>query len=75
MTPLSNAPIDAFAEKVKMATRSKSRDVRLSIEDATELSAVLVQLLSRQNQLLQQIAEMSTSLQNQGPISMSGGKL
>lgn len=75
MTPLNNAPIDAFAEKVKMAARSKSRDVRLSIEDATELSAVLVQLLARQNQLLQQIAEMSTSLQNSGPISMSGGKL
>lgn len=75
MTPLNNAPINAFADKVKMASRSKSRDIRLSIEEATELSAVLLQVLSMQNQLLKQISDMSKSLQSPEPISMSGGKI
>lgn len=75
MTPLNTSPIDLFAEKVKMATRSKSKDIRISLDDATELSAVMLQILSRQNQLLSQIADMSNQLQNQGPTTMSGGKL
>lgn len=75
MTPLNTSPIDLFAEKVKMAARSKSKDIRISLDDATELSAVMLQILSRQNQLLSQIADMSNQLQNQGPTTMSGGKL
>lgn len=75
MTPLNTSPIDLFAEKVKMAARSKSKDIRISLDDATELSAVMLQILSRQNQLLSQIADMSNQLQNQVPTTMSGGKL
>lgn len=75
MTPLNTAPIESFADKVKLASRSRSRDLRISIEDATELSAVMLQLLSRQNQLLSQIAEMGSQLQNPSPVSLSGGKI
>lgn len=74
MNPINSTSIRLFADKVKTASRSKSKDIRLTIEDAVELSTVMLELLSKQNDLLLQIAEMSKNIQNnQGPIS--GGKL
>lgn len=74
MNQINSTSIRLFADKVKTASRSKSKDIRLTIEDAVELSTVMLELLSKQNDLLLQIAEMSKNIQsNQGPIS--GGKL
>lgn len=74
MNRFDSSVIDSFSQKVKIATRSQSKDVRLTIEEANELSLALVELLNNENKLLKKLAEKShndvTSISN-----FSGGTL
>ena len=71
---LSLDSIEKFLEKLRLANRSRSKDIRLTIEEAQELGTTISQVLVRQSSLLEEIVE----LQKRGGdpvinIDMSGG--
>lgn len=73
MKPIDTVPLDSFSDKIKSTIRSRGKELRLTIEEASEINSVINQLLLRQNSLL---VELSQALNNQStPMELSGGKL
>lgn len=69
MAKLDTTHIQAFMQRVRLASSGRARDVRLSIEDATALSASIGEMLAR-------LAEAQTKDDGAGTImQFDGGKL
>ncbi len=74
MKPPVPGNVAAFISKVQAANNRKAPEVKLSLQEAIDLSAELSKMLLRQNSLLEDIVELQKRL-NAGPteIQMDGG--
>lgn len=55
---ISTDVIETFLERLRAATKSRSREIRLGIEEAQELAVAISQILTRDNQLFARITEL-----------------
>lgn len=69
MTPYNS--FDTFSNKVKLASRSNAKDIRMPMTEAIELLADMNDLLLKNQSLLEQLRH---SVQEQD-VSFSGGNL
>ncbi len=69
MIDMSNEILDKFFDRIKQALRTKSKEIRFTLDESNELAVTIGQILNQQNSLLNQIIE----LQNQITINVSGG--
>jgi hypothetical protein len=73
---LSNVSLDSFEkylEKVRVANRSRSKNIQLTIDEALELSTTIAQVITDRNVLLQQIVELQSKQSNDTKVSINGG--
>ena len=55
---MTTAVIQKFIEKIRASSRSKSRVINLSLEEAQDISNELALLLLRENSLLEEISKL-----------------
>jgi hypothetical protein len=65
--------IRGFLEKYRIAKNSNSKEIRLTINEAEQLSAALAVLLSRENELLSKIAGLQETVLS-SEIGRDGGQ-
>lgn len=72
--------VESFIEKIKNATKSRSKEIRISLQEAQILSAELAGLLAKENKLLDKIIKLQDTvslkanpLSPTGDITMDGG--
>jgi hypothetical protein len=70
---MNNDAIDRFLERVRQAQRSRSREIRMTVEEAAELSVNIALLLGTEKKLLGNIIELQKQQTVIGDISMDGG--
>ena len=75
MKQIDLSSISRFSDKVKSTIKSRGKDFRLTIEEATDLNSTINDLLVQQNELLQKIATLSLQSSSPTDIVLSGGKL
>jgi len=71
-------PLNKFFERIKQMSRTKSKDIRFSLEEIQELSISISQILLRQTELLEQVSKLQqTIISWDQPIlvEIGGGKL
>ena len=61
---LSLDSIEKYLEKVRIANRSRSKNVQLTIEEAQELATTLAQIMIRHTDLMQQIVDLQSQTSN-----------
>lgn len=67
--------IQKFVSRVEKARQARSREIRLSIDEATSLVSDLVQLLLKENQLLEKLADRPAQAADADiNVQMDGGK-
>jgi ElaB/YqjD/DUF883 family membrane-anchored ribosome-binding protein len=67
--------LQTIADRIKNASGSGSKEIRLSINDANELLAVIAWVSSKENQELRAaIQQLMKMQQTVGTIHVSGGK-
>ena len=72
--PLNTAPIQQFISQVKSADLSKSREVKLDIQNAKRLAFTLGEVMTRLNGDLEKILAKQDSTDDQLiQINMDGG--
>ena len=67
-TPVDSGPVEAFCRRVRQANAAGSKDVRLSMQEATDLAASLAAVLARLAAL-----EAGRSPVGDGPVVIDGG--
>lgn len=72
-TPLNTIPLQQFIQKVKSANSSNSKDVKLSMKDATDLALSLGIVMSRLEGDLERLVIESNKSDNE-IISIEVGK-
>lgn len=65
--------IRGFLEKYRIAKNANSKEIRLTINEAEQLSAALAVLLSRENELLSRIAGLQETVLS-SEIGRDGGQ-
>lgn len=56
MNKISLESVEKFLERVRVASRTKSKQVVLSTQEAEDISLAIAQLMARNNTLLEEIA-------------------
>lgn len=70
---MSDDTITKFLERVRSAQRSRSRELRLTIEEASELTSAIGILLNKTQKALTEIVNLQTQQNNVTDIVMDGG--
>ena len=71
---LTNDGIELFLAKFKNARGFNSKEIRLTIQEAEELSIGIALLLNRYAKLSDKVIELEDELSNPGDTTISGGK-
>jgi len=74
-TPQTN--IDSlveFLDKFQVAKNYNSKEIRLTIQEAEQLSLGIARLLARQSSLADQVIELQSQIMNGIEVSQDGGK-
>lgn len=66
MAKLDTTHIQAFMQRVRLASSGRAKDVRMSVEDATALSASIGDVLAR-------LAEVQGQDTSSGAVHLDGG--
>lgn len=65
--------IESFIEKIKNATKARSKEIRITLQEAQILSAELSGMLAKENKLLDKIVKLQdTALMDIKPASSTG---
>ena len=71
--PLNTIPVQQFIQRVKVADKSKVKEVKLSIDDAKTLAFTLGEIMSRMEGDLERFVREANSGENE-VISVEVGK-
>lgn len=70
---MNNDAVNKFLERVRSAQRSRSKEVRLTIEEANEIATNIAQLLGQSTKLLNDIVELQKNQGSPTNVAMDGG--
>ena len=74
-SPQSNIDsLTSFLDKFQIAKNYNSKEIRLTLEEAEQLSLGIARLLVRQNALADQVIELQSHILNGVEVSQDGGK-
>lgn len=73
MSNPQNAAYIAFSNRLKATANKGGKDLVLSIADAMELSTYITALITRQNELLQELVQAQRDRGNNRPTNFDGG--
>lgn len=70
---MNNDAVNKFLERVRSAQRSRSKEVRLTIDEANEIATNIAQLLGQSTKLLNDIVELQKNQGTSTNVAMDGG--
>lgn len=70
---MSNAAITQFIEKYKIARNHNSKEIRLTIQEAEQLTISLASLLTRELDLSDKVIKLQEEISNGLEINQDGG--
>lgn len=74
MDPINTIPVEQFIKKVKSADASRSRDVKLDIQEAKKLAFTLGEVMTRLNGDLEKLIITANSTEDETiQVQLDGG--
>lgn len=74
MDPINTTPVEQFIKKVKSADASRSRDVKLDIQEAKKLAFTLGEVMTRLNGDLEKLIITANSTEDETiQVQLDGG--
>ena len=74
MDPINTIPVEQFIKKVKSADASRSRDVKLDIQEAKKLAFTLGEVMTRLNGDLEKLIITAKSTEDETiQVQLDGG--
>lgn len=70
---MSNAAITQFIDKYKTARNHNSKEIRLTIQEAEQLTISLAELLTREMDLSDKVIKLQEDIMNGVEINQDGG--
>lgn len=71
---MSNAAITQFIDRYKTARNHNSKEVRLTIQEAEQLTITLASLLTREMELSDKVIKLQEEIMNGVEINQDGGR-